>query len=207
MSDQHWRKRYTYLRFACGKCSKPMEKKPKSGVCQACRKKPRGNCSVCSVELGKGNTSGMCRTHTINAIAAELRKTPEHQAMMKRIGHQNVKAMHTPEVLARSIPKRREGAKRRSERIMAWCPQEYRSEYVRLRQNGQNNAAIAKSLILNRIKADRMAHAIRWRLDDAVHYLRRFTHVTPKEGGFQYGTAFLTREELINRAVFKGWHP
>lgn len=207
MSDQHWRKRYVYARFACGGCGKPMEKTPKTGRCRACLKKPRGNCSVCGVGLGKGNTGGKCRTHTILAIAAELRKTPEHQAMLKRIGHQNVKAMHTPEVLARSLPKRREGARRRSERIMAWCPQEYRAEYVRLRQSGHRNAASAKKTILARIESDRIEHALRWRIDDAVHYLRRYTHVTPKDGGFQYGTAFLSREELISRAMFRGWQP
>jgi hypothetical protein len=108
-------------------------------------------------------------------------------------------AARSPEVIARR-------AATHHERDMAWCPVAYRDQYTRLMR--QHSAAVARPMILQQIERDRLQSLTTLNnLESAVYHLRRFTSVFKKGDAYLYGTVTLTPEQLIKRALDKGWDP
>lgn len=199
----------------CSDCEKPIATRAKGTRCLTCFNKARAakpkNCSVCGIALNaRQNKSGMCRTHALHAAVARKRvEDPSFVEKMRELGRATVyQNLLSPEARARSRPAMAEVGKLRTERMLGWCPVEYRDEYRRLMRGGHNSARQAKAQILKQIGADRLARLTTFdNLPAAVDYLRRYTAVFKRGDGYLYGTTLLTPEQLIKRALDKGWQP
>lgn len=94
---------------------------------------------------------------------------------------------------------RRRAAKSHSERRLGWCPPDLRPKYRTLLYRTGVGAAEARRRVT--------LEAGKRRLDDAIFYLRRLAPVVKREDGWQYGTVVLTAEQIVERAMFRGWQP
>jgi hypothetical protein len=94
---------------------------------------------------------------------------------------------------------------------LAWCPDNRRKQYNRLRN--RHGAAEARRLVGAEMQAARLAG---YDVEAAVDHLRRFGPVVrctpaggfdPKGRHWRRGSAVLTAAEIVERALAKGWTP
>lgn len=106
-----------------------------------------------------------------------------------------------PEVLARR-------GQTRSATMLSWCPPAYRDEYRWLNQRRGIPAAAARAQILRKVEADNLRRLATYdNLTAAADHLRHYAPVFKRDDGYLYGTVRLTPEELVKRALLRGWQP
>jgi hypothetical protein len=154
-------------------------------------------------------------------LAAQARKSlarnaakgltdPETMERRRQLGRDQWRKMWTPEAREHWLATNAQMRRRLSDTKLAWCPQDYRDEYRRLRDqrigNGRKRGSkAARALIEQRIADDRAIKS--GALTDAAHWLNRLAPVSRLDDGrYRYGQAILTPGELIARARIKGWN-
>lgn len=105
------------------------------------------NCAKCPARLDKRNRSGYCRRHLQDWLAAN----PDIAA--RKV------ANHHEAIMARSPESRSATARKAALARIAWCPPEYRKEYLRLKRAKELPAAEARRVI----EALIASHAQRYR--------------------------------------------
>lgn len=180
--------------------------------CFACYKamkaKPDRFCEQCGKKLSKANQFGLCKTHSLQAAHRRARESPEFVERLRENGRiMAEKNFYSEEGRRKWLATRKDAGAKRTERFLGWCPLEWRGEYKRLLHRNRSNAQIARAEVERRIAAKKIARLAVTQSDPAAHFLRKFTAVMRTNEGWRYGTATLTPEQLIERAMQKGWEP
>lgn len=197
----------------CVDCDIQLGQANKSGRCRLCFNKWFGT----NPEFVKARAEGIRRKF----------QDPEHRAKMVKVARRNgqkasadpkhrayliergktvlAPLLHSPEVRARNQSRetRERAARTMHERVMGWCPPEYRARYRWLVRSKRMHASDARKAVEAEIAN---AQALR-HVENALDYLRRFAPVQRLENGYRYGTAILSPSELIERATWRGWQP
>jgi len=110
------------------------------------------------------------RRQALRAAAIAEASSPEGKARRRRLGHEKVAALHTPEAKARShSPEARARRGRQiSERYLSWCPIEYREHYRLLIRSKRMLSADARAAIEDLIKVDARRYARTGKLQQAA---------------------------------------
>lgn len=111
--------------------------------------------------------------------------------------------LDTPESRAKVKASRAKAGAKIRERLLAWCPPEYRQLHHENVFRHRMLSAQSREMIEKLIANDRAMRDV----DSALDYLRKFAPVAKLENGFRYGNAVLTPAEVISRAKVRGWQP
>jgi hypothetical protein len=205
----------------CRSCAKPVHSSNKTGFCRPCRsaasQKAIRLCSQCGASLYRVNVTGLCKPCCIVVAGRKARENPEISARLKANAKDLArKNFFTPEARAKWQKSRKAVGERKTERVLGWCPLEYRREYKLLAKRGNGNAAQARAIILDRMRTDEQAKAktelvmtARFHASTAAEFLRKFAPIKLTQEGWEYGytRTILTSEELVERAQLRGWKP
>lgn len=198
----------------CVTCSAPITGKGKTGLCHRCQTARINSCPEVKRRRREAirrkfqdpeHRARMARVVAKNLAGALSR--PEYRAALVERGHELTRILHSPEVKERSRQARARAGKSISETRLGWCPPEYRDYYRKLTISKRLLAADAKAATLRKIEQDRHAAIARERLDDARHFLSRFTSVRPAGDAWIYGTVKTDAAGIVERALQKGWQP
>lgn len=136
------RRRATQPCSGCGKAlsRRTLERGSATGLCASCHQAKRRKARVC-LECGcaiRAYGAKRCQPCNNRMLASDT-------AREKRRMERAMEARFSPEALARH----RQAVERNRERVMGWCPVEYRAEYQTLRK--RVGAAAAKAQILAKL--------------------------------------------------------
>lgn len=184
------------------------------------------NCSGCGKELyaknsRKSTATGLCKAcfnrhpehrrrrgaSVSSAIRQRIKTDAEYADRLREIGralgNSGLGNLASP---AGSEPRRRVG-QTNSDRARSWCPQGYWEHYQFLLRSKGLREPEAKRQTLELAARERSSDLAARKIDGAIFHLRRLAPVYPKGDGYQYGTVILSPEQLVDRALQKGWQP
>lgn len=210
----------TDARTCVGNCGRTISRQSKKGLCRSCAAK-RLNSDPAIVAKRQANiqryydTPGVREEHA-RRLARHMANMPAEEIERRREhGRRTARAvLARPDVRAKSNGReaKRIAGIRRSATVLAWCPPEWRDRYRELCKRGRR-AGVARRMVMTEIEAERLKS-----LDPnlAADFIRKTAAISRCDagGGFaiagshwRYGSKILTRIEVVELAVRKGWDP
>lgn len=157
-----------------------------------------------------GEYERVCKTATRNSQKAAA--DPVKRAEAAERGRMNyARYLNTPEMRARIAATRKQAGEKIREKLLAWCPLEYRE------MHRQNTARYRMTAAQSREMIEKLAERESWErsanshpcFSSVVHFMQRFTSIVERneEGGrlYRVGLVDLTPGELLKRAVSRGY--
>lgn len=200
----------------CSKCPSEIGRQNRSGLCRQCSLARLQSDPAIAAKRSQAMRQALRQPEVRAKIAASNKQRfiddptlrAVHAAKASAVYHLTIgsekarKAANSPETRAK-IGKSVSKARLRK----AGVPIEYREEYLRLIHNIRGiDAAEAARIVRAKAEAESLkALATYDNLLSAQDYLRRFAAVIRDGDCWRYGTATLTGEELIARALLRGW--
>lgn len=199
--------------LVCIDCSGRISSQSRTGLCRSCACKRQNSDPSFAARRAAGIRERFKDPATRLKAAQELRERHMEARRRPDVADRLSRALalararsFDPDGRANFLASRAAAGRKRSETVLAWCPPEYRDGYRTLTRVKGKSARDAKRIVLKRIDDDKRARLAATKLSDIRHFLSRFTPVLPRENGWLYGTAIISTDELVRRALNKGYN-